>query len=97
MAKDNRLFKIRSKTTGLFSTGGTSATFTTKGKTWTGMGPLKAHLRQYFKYKRKSEGGYEWRKLVNNIPTDWEVVEYIMAPTDTILDARSLYPDEINA
>jgi len=95
MAKDNRLFKIRSKTTGLFSTGGTSAIFTTKGKTWTGMGPLKAHLRQYFNCQRDANGVRNWRKLVNIIPEDWEVVEYSIEIVDK-MDARGLYPNEID-
>jgi hypothetical protein len=35
---------IRHKPTGTYSTGGTSPTFTTKGKVWNSLGALKNHL-----------------------------------------------------
>ena len=41
------VYKIRRKSDGLFSTGGTSPTFTKKGKAWSGKGPLHLHLSQF--------------------------------------------------
>jgi len=41
------VYKIRRKSDGLFSTGGTDPAFTTKGKAWSGKGPLHLHLSQF--------------------------------------------------
>ena len=38
------VYKIRNKTTGLFSTGGAWPNWSKKGKLWTGLGPLANHL-----------------------------------------------------
>ena len=38
------IFKIRQRTSGLFSRGGVNPKFDTKGKVWQGIGPLKNHL-----------------------------------------------------
>lgn len=38
------VFKIRSKKTGLFSTGGGRPSFSKKGKQWAGLGPVKNHI-----------------------------------------------------
>ena len=39
-----QVFKIRRKSDGLFSTGGTGPQWSKKGKMWTGRGPLSNHL-----------------------------------------------------
>lgn len=39
-------FKIRRKTDGLFSMGGSNPSFNKKGKTWTGKGHITNHVRQ---------------------------------------------------
>lgn len=38
------VYKIRRKSDGLFALGGDRAAFGPKGKTWSGLGPLKNHL-----------------------------------------------------
>lgn len=45
--KTLKVYKIQSKTTGLFSTGGTSPRFSRIGKTWSNIGHLKTHLLQF--------------------------------------------------
>ena len=42
----DHIFKIRHKTSGLFSTGGRNPRWTDKGKTWTMLGYVKSHLGQ---------------------------------------------------
>ena len=44
-------YKIRSKTTGLYSTGGMSPRFNKVGKTWSHIGHVKNHLVQFHKIK----------------------------------------------
>lgn len=39
------IFKIRQKSTGLFSSGGASPKFTKMGKSWQSLGHVKNHLR----------------------------------------------------
>lgn len=41
-----KVFKIRDEN-GLFSTGGTSPSFTHAGKVWNNIGHVKSHLRQF--------------------------------------------------
>ena len=53
MSKETFLYKIRDVNTGLFSTGGMDPNWTTKGKTWTGLGSLKSHLRQFVTYEQR--------------------------------------------
>lgn len=42
-----KVYKIRDAETGLFSTGGTSTQWTKSGKTWSNIGHVKSHIRQY--------------------------------------------------
>jgi hypothetical protein len=56
-----KLYKVRDINTGLFSTGGYYPGWTNKGKTWSGVGPLKSHLNFH---KKKGKIG------------NWEVVVY---------------------
>lgn len=97
MAADNKLFQIRSKTTGLFSGGTGTPTFTKKGKIWKGMGPLKSHLRLFCGMLLKDANGNYVKpyKLVNQIPEDWEVVE-IQFEIISRQDANALYPKLID-
>jgi hypothetical protein len=46
MTNKKYVYKIRRKSDGLFSTGGTSPTFTKSGKSWASLGALKNHLNQ---------------------------------------------------
>ena len=59
------IFKIRDRSTGLFSTGGTNPTWSHKGKTWLTKGNLMNHLTQHV----------DWHSEENTIPKEWEVVE----------------------
>jgi hypothetical protein len=43
--EDSLAYKIRCKSDGTFSSGGQWPIFTSKGKIWSGIGPLKNHLR----------------------------------------------------
>jgi hypothetical protein len=47
------VYKIRRKTDGLFSSGGTYPTFSKKGKTWTGRGHVTSHLSQFGERKKE--------------------------------------------
>ena len=42
-----KLYKIRHKETGLFSTGGVRPSYSKIGKTWNSMTHVKSHLKQY--------------------------------------------------
>jgi hypothetical protein len=63
-----KVYKIRSKKTGLFSTGGSSPRWSKKGKIWAGSGPLNNHLNVIKEY-----GGYG--KIVYD-REEAELVEY---------------------
>ncbi len=65
------MFRIRKEGTQLYSTGGSNPKFNKLGKTWTGKGALKLHLRLFIT-DRNWNTVKEWK---NNIPRDWEVVE----------------------
>ena len=60
-----RIYKIRHKETGLFSTGGTTPRWTKRGKIWTSNGSVRSHLRQFREPYYNTE-----------IPEEWEVIEY---------------------
>lgn len=64
---DITVFKIRSKTTGLFSTGGQSPGWSKKGKTWNMRGHISTHLVGLY-----TTGRAEYRKH------DAEVIECII-------------------
>jgi hypothetical protein len=61
-----KIFKIRNKVTGLYSTGGCSPRWTKKGKIWTTIGHLKSHIRQLV--------GRKWSLPLKDI-ANWELVE----------------------
>lgn len=42
-----KLYKIRDKTTGLYSTGSTNPSWNKTGKTWSATNHVKAHIRQF--------------------------------------------------
>jgi hypothetical protein len=97
--KAKRFFKIRHKTTSLFSNGGDTVSldgsgygWSAEGKIWKGMGPLKNHLAQYLP---KGDSGYARGKFNQNIARvvgDWEVVEIVMTEKQTI-PMNDLYND----
>ena len=45
------IYKIRRRIDGLFSTGGSTPSWSKKGKTWAGLGPLSNHLNLVVSYQ----------------------------------------------
>jgi len=72
------VFKIRRKSDGLFSTGGTTPTFNKKGKEWKARGHVSSHMKQV--------GSYYSRKTKTDYYSDCEVVtfEVIMNEVEVI-------------
>ena len=73
--KEYKIFRIFDSESKLFSKGGQdcireTSSWSKRGKTWVGLGPLKTHLRQYIDITRTT------KKVINNIPETWEVHEY---------------------
>ena len=100
------IFKIKDAETGLFSTGGASPRWTSKGKTWNGLNHIKSHLRQQCSYKKlQTTNQYgipdtDWKTMVNKIPTNWIVIELISDGVKTDVkeyQASMLYPLEFKA
>lgn len=80
------VYKIKDLETGKFSTGGLEPRWTTRGKTWSAINHVKAHLRQFV-------SDSEYRKhYVNLIPYNWIVVE-ISCNGIIETQARSFYPE----
>jgi len=89
-----QVYRIMNKTTGLYSKGGCNAdlpyntgSWSKKGKVWTGMGPLKLHLKMYV-----TDNNYS-KSYNNRIPHDWVVMEYNNGDWTPTMTARSLYPE----
>ncbi|MNW61765.1 hypothetical protein D3C74_398520 [compost metagenome] len=63
------VYKIRNKTTGLFSRGGTNINnlWSKKGKSWSNIGHLKNHLIQLNCYNRKVESPYKDAEIIKVI------------------------------
>lgn len=86
-----KVYKIRNKKTGAFSRGGCWAPpwapVGSKGKTWSGIGPLKGHLRQFLRDDCSPRGGMfgPAAEYINNA----EVVEYTLVTTTTGLRSLS--------
>jgi len=84
-----KVYKIRDKNTGLFSTGGTQPDWNKEGKTWMSIGHIKNHLHQFI----YTEYNFDWTSHTeeNKIPQEWEVVQYERTEVETGgLDAKSL-------
>jgi hypothetical protein len=59
------MYKIRRREDGLFSTGGSIPGFNSIGKFWTGIGPLKNHIRCVTYYdKQRDEPEYAGCEIV---------------------------------
>lgn len=73
-----KVYKIRNKKTGLYSTGGTSPKFTKSGKTWSQLSHLKNHLNQAIVTIWKRDGNSQHVKLQNDFDAyrDCEIVTY---------------------
>jgi hypothetical protein len=61
---NSKVYKIRHKQTGLYSSGGSTPRWNARGKTWTSRGPLNAHLGLVM--------DTEWRRADMK---NWEIVE----------------------
>jgi hypothetical protein len=77
-----KVYKIRRKTDGLFSTGGSSPGFTTQGKTWGRKNHATCHISNI-----KSNMKY-WKEMhpaatPHNPYKDCELVEYIITESKT--------------
>ena len=70
-------YKIRDSETGLWSSGGYEPKFTTKGKAWSGTGPLLSHLHQFWRSK------YYRDPKTWEIPESWEVVKFVIVEMET--------------
>lgn len=64
-----KLYKIRNRATGLWSSGGMNPRWTKKGKTWATMAHVKSHLRNF----EDNYGTYAYRRQSIN---DWDIVEF---------------------
>jgi hypothetical protein len=69
-----RLYKIRDKATGLFSTGGMSPSFNKTGKTWRALNHVRSHLTLLTE---------SWIGPKKKLPATWEIVEYVYTITET--------------
>jgi hypothetical protein len=77
-------YKIRQKSTGLYSTGGYWPKFTKNGKTWSGSGPLKNHL------KLTQEPYSGSRKNPYTPVEDFEIVELVVVNTEVQINRMDL-------
>jgi hypothetical protein len=85
------IYKIRRRSDGLFSGGGTYPTFSKKGKVWTARGHITSHLSQFGDINKKSY--YKDCEVVcieiREVDTDTtDVFEW--KPTDATLRAKEL-------
>lgn len=83
-----KVYKIRHKQTGLFSSGGTTPKWTKKGKAWSALGHLKSHISQV-EAPRAYPAWYRGRGPAHIHPyTDAEVVvfEQVEAETRDVMD-----------
>ena len=82
-----KVYKIRDRNTGLYSTGGVRPAWTAKGKTWSTLAPVKAHLSQFAEY-------YPWpnnKKLFRlNVPESWEIVTFVSSE-EAPIPAKALW------
>lgn len=93
MTKPVKIYRIRRKSDGLFSTGGMSPRFTKKGKIWQGLGPLKNHLnllldqrKTSLRHKRDEKSPYHSGYRDYNekfIYEECELIEYLLEEKET--------------
>lgn len=72
---------------GLWSNGGSTPTFSSRGKAWVSLGALKSHIRQLAEhgYHEKGDPNEPWRKVTKTLPADWEIVEFVVVESNTDL------------
>ena len=83
-----KVFRIRAKDTGLYSSGGQVPTFDKKGKAWTNIGHVKNHLIEVARCKGT------WNRIPTElaIPENWELVEFEVHEEQLhVVSAREVY------
>lgn len=107
MSKTHKVYMIRRKTDGLFSTGGSYPEFTKNGKVWNTLGALKNHLRIAL-VEGTSQWNYDFHRTENgnvyktvrtvtykprNVYDDCEIVslEQVVTVIDQALDTINEY------
>ena len=74
-SKAKEIYKIRRKSDGLFSSGGSCPQFTKKGKNWSGLGPIKLHMHQLLDIYGKIRD--------REVYKDCEVIKYEMVEIES--------------
>lgn len=71
------MIAIRNIKTGLYQCGGDSVRWSKSGKSWSGPGPVKNHLRMVAYYPRywKDKEPQKYEEWIKNVE-DWEIIEY---------------------
>ena len=80
-----KVYKIRDRNTGLFSTGGVSPSWTKLGKTWNSEGALKNHLTLLQEYSNY-EDSWTFKKTKKKAwccPESWDVVVLVCELTES--------------
>jgi hypothetical protein len=70
-----KVYKVRNKETGLFSTGGMTPSFNKRGKTWTQINHVKSHLTQFRSSSNISYYSRNAPQIINYL-NEVEIVEY---------------------
>ena len=78
----NLKFKIRDKSTGLYSSGGYRPGWSEGGKTWDRLAEVRAHLKMM-------ERGSQYCMSMK-VPPSWEIVEFQLERIGQVKSARSL-------
>lgn len=68
-----KVYKVRDKDTGLYSSGGSKPKWSKKGKTWGNKGAVTNHLNMFCN---------SWSEDVKDLPEEWEIVEMIIKEED---------------
>lgn len=80
-------YKIRNKTSGLYSLGGMNPSWNKRGKTWNNLGHIKSHLsgvKQHLSYENSKT-----RSTLNM--REWEIVEYVFEKgNETVIPVEEL-------
>ena len=90
------VYKIRHKKSGLYSKGGSSASmdgkygWSSQGKAWSSLGPLKNHLAQYL--PKSPHYKDQFNRNIGPILENWEIVKFVMSPND-VIPMTTLYND----
>lgn len=81
------IYKIRHKETGLYSAGGQTPRWTSKGKTWNSIAHLHSHLSQVFDCSYRCTRDYH----------NWEIVEIVVTETQSTSSTAQDYFEKLKA